>query len=92
MLQQIGDYYVAAGMNSSGLSAAGGVGKYLSEWIVDGQPSVNLWSMDVQRFVDLHNNKKFLKERVVETQCEFKINFRSRGIMIIKMWNVRGCF
>jgi FAD dependent oxidoreductase central domain len=54
-------------MCASGTAAAGGVGKYLTEWIMHGESSVNLWAFDVQRFVDLHNNKKFLCERVVET-------------------------
>jgi len=58
---------VAAGMNASGTAAAGGIGKYLTEWIINGESSVNLWSFDIQRFVDIHNNSKFLCERVAET-------------------------
>jgi pyruvate dehydrogenase phosphatase regulatory subunit len=54
-------------MNSSGIAAAGGVGKYMSEWIVQSEPSIDLWNVDVRRFVDLHNNKKFLRDRVRET-------------------------
>lgn len=57
-------------MCSSGTAAAGGIGKYLSEWITTGESSVNLWSFDVQRFVDLHNNRKFLRERVAESYGE----------------------
>ncbi len=53
-------------MNSSGIAAAGGVGKYLAEWMVEGQPSIDLWSVDIRRFIDMHNNKKFLKDRVTE--------------------------
>ena len=66
-ISQVQNYYVAAGMNSSGITAAGGIGKYLAEWITDGSPSRDLWPFDVKRFVDLHNNKKFLQERVKET-------------------------
>ena len=54
-------------MNSTGVTAAGGVGKYIAEWIVDGAPSRDLWSCDIRRFVDLHNRSKFLRERVSET-------------------------
>ena len=53
-------------MNSSGIAAAGGVGRYMAEWIIDGQPSIDLWSVDIRRFIDMHNNKKFLKDRVTE--------------------------
>jgi len=63
----VDNYFIAAGMNGTGVSAAGGVGKYLTEWIVNGEPSVNLWMFDIRRFVDLHNNKKFLRDRVTET-------------------------
>ena len=58
-------------MNSSGIAGAGGVGKMMSEWILDGEPSLNLWGNDIRRFVDLHNNKKFLKDRVAETLGEW---------------------
>lgn len=65
---QVQNYFVAAGMNSMGIAYAGGVGKYMAEWIVNGETSlgVDLWSMDIRRFVDMHNNRKFLKERVKE--------------------------
>ncbi len=66
LLSQIQNYFVAAGMNSSGIAAAGGVGKYMAEWIIEGQPSIDLWSLDIRRFIDMHNNKKFLKDRVTE--------------------------
>lgn len=64
-------------MNSTGIAAAGGIGKYLTEWIIDGTSSINLWAFDVQRFVDLHNNKKFLKDRVSESLSEALITFSS---------------
>jgi len=64
---ELDNYYVAAGMNSVGIASAGGVGKLMAEWIVDGEPSKNCWSLDIRRFVDLHNNKKFLRDRVKES-------------------------
>ena len=57
------------------------MGKYLTEWIVNGEPSVNLWMFDVRRFVDLHNNKKFLRDRVTETFGEFRCLMISRCII-----------
>ena len=58
---------MAAGMNSRGVCSAPGIGKYMAEWIVHGEPSVNLWNFDVRRFVDMHNNLKFLQDRVSES-------------------------
>ena len=58
---------MAAGMNATGVMAAGGVGKATAEWIVNGETEMFLWSQDVRRFAELHNNKKFLRARVKET-------------------------
>ena len=54
-------------MNATGVMAAGGVGKVTAEWIVNGETEMFLWSQDVRRFAELHNNKKFLYARVKET-------------------------
>ena len=67
---QISNYFIAAGMNSAGVVGAGAVGKHIAEWIIDGEPSVNLWPYDVRRFVRLHNNRKFLRDRVPEALGE----------------------
>lgn len=65
---EVYNYFVAAGLHSRGVQGAGGVGKYVSEIIVDGYGSLaNLWSCDIQRFVPHHSNKKFLRDRVKET-------------------------
>ncbi len=43
-------FWVAAGFCVHGLAAAGGVGRVLAEWIVDGTPSLDLSTMDIRRF------------------------------------------
>lgn len=58
---------MAAGMASTGIVASGGVGKQISEWIIDGEPSINLEAHDILRFVPFHNNRRFLRERVKES-------------------------
>ncbi len=58
--------YIAAGFNSVGIASAGGAGKYLAEWMDQGHPSIDLWSVDPRRFLPLHNNTAFLRERVTE--------------------------
>ena len=60
-------YYIAAGMNSSGIASAGGAGKALAEWIVAGQPTMDLTAVDVRRFSRQHANVNFLRDRTVET-------------------------
>jgi 4-methylaminobutanoate oxidase (formaldehyde-forming) len=43
-------FWVGAGFCVHGLAAAGGVGKVLAEWIVDGQPEFDVAHMDIRRF------------------------------------------
>ncbi len=45
------NYWVAVGV-MAGFCQAGGVGKSIAEWIIDGEPSVDIWAMDVARFGD----------------------------------------
>ena len=41
--------YVAAGFNSIGIQSAGGAGKALAEWIIDGHPPMDLSDIDIRR-------------------------------------------
>ena len=43
------NYWVAVGV-MAGFCQAGGVGKSIAEWIIDGEPSLDVWAMDVARF------------------------------------------
>jgi heterotetrameric sarcosine oxidase gamma subunit len=58
--------FVAAGFNSVGIASAGGAGKHLAEWMMAGQPTLDLWSVDIRRFAPWANNRAFLRERVAE--------------------------
>lgn len=44
-------FYCACGV-MAGFSQGGGVGLALSHWIVDGDPGMDVWAMDVSRFGD----------------------------------------
>ncbi len=63
---ELRNLFVACGFNSVGIASAGGAGKYLAEWMIDGQPSLDLSSVDVRRFGGWANNRSFLRSRVVE--------------------------
>src|SRR5215510_13588073 len=43
-------FWVAAGFCAHGLAGAGGMGKLVAEWIVDGIPGLDVWEMDSRRF------------------------------------------
>jgi pyruvate dehydrogenase phosphatase regulatory subunit len=70
-LLQILNYYVAAGMKTIGISAAGGVGRATAELIVNGSSSYDMYELDVSRFLGLHNNRKFLRDRVREVPGKY---------------------
>lgn len=63
---EIDNLYVAVGMNVNSVQPAGGLGKELADWITTGEPKAYLLPFDIRRFIDLHNNLKFLRERVQE--------------------------
>ena len=42
-------FWLACGV-SFGITQAGGAGRYLAEWIVEGQPSIDLWEVDPRRY------------------------------------------
>jgi glycine/D-amino acid oxidase-like deaminating enzyme len=59
--------FVAAGFCAHGLAGAGGVGKVTAEWIDGGEPSLDLWSMDVRRFGSHYRSPTHTLARVRET-------------------------
>lgn len=58
------NFFVACGMNSVGITSAGGAGMALAQWIVQGYPEKDLWPVDVRRFNKWQNNTKYVEERV----------------------------
>ncbi|GLV45547.1 uncharacterized protein CBL_02567 [Carabus blaptoides fortunei] len=63
---EIRNYLIAAGMKTVGVSAAGGVGHATADIIVNGYTSYDMYELEVSRFLGLHNNRKFLRDRVQE--------------------------
>lgn len=53
-------------MKTVGISAAGGVGEGVAQTIVNGFSNYDLYELDMSRFLGLHNNRKFLRDRVRE--------------------------
>jgi glycine cleavage system T protein len=60
------NFYVAAGFNSIGIASAAGGGKVLAEWIVGGEPPMDLWDVDVRRVAPFQANPHYLRDRTVE--------------------------
>ena len=59
--------FVAAGFNSIGIQSAGGAGRAVADWIVDGHPGIDLWDVDIRRFEAFQANRSYLHARTTES-------------------------
>jgi glycine cleavage system aminomethyltransferase T/glycine/D-amino acid oxidase-like deaminating enzyme len=64
---EVGGLFVAAGFCAHGLAGAGGIGKVMAEWIAEGEPSLDLWRMDVRRFGAQYRSPSHTLARVRES-------------------------
>ena len=60
------NFFVGCGFNSMGIASAGGAGKALAEWIVQGEPTMDLWPVDIRRFARFNGNEHWLPDRIGE--------------------------
>lgn len=58
--------YLMGGMNSTGIALAGGAGKAMAEWIVAGEPTMELNEADIRRFSPEMNVLGALEARIPE--------------------------
>jgi dimethylglycine dehydrogenase len=69
-------FHVLAGFSIFGIVFGGGAGKYAAEWIVEGQPSDNMWEVDVRRFDDYAASNSYVAARACEVyEREYAIHF-----------------
>jgi 4-methylaminobutanoate oxidase (formaldehyde-forming) len=59
-------FYVAAGFNSIGIASGAGAGKAVAEWIVGGEPPMDLWDVDIRRVAPFQTNPRYLHDRTSE--------------------------
>ena len=59
-------FFVAAGFCAHGLAGAGGMGRLVAEWIVDGRPGLDAWEMDSRRFGRHYTSREYTLERTRE--------------------------
>ena len=73
---ELANYFVAAGLNSIGILTAGGLGKVVAEWIVDGRPTVDTTGFNIDRLHPYQANPEYRRTRTVESlgmvyQCHY---------------------
>ena len=59
-------FFVAAGFCAHGIAGAGGVGREMAAWLLDGSPTMDLWEMDVRRFGAQYRSPSYTLARVIE--------------------------
>jgi len=64
-------FWVACAFCAHGLAGAGGIGKTMAEWIIDGHPEWDVWRLDVRRFGANYNNLDYTVARTIETYTQY---------------------
>ncbi len=63
---EVRGFWTACGFCAHGVSGSGGVGKMLAEWIVTGEPALDLWHMDIRRFGAYTSSRRYISTRTHE--------------------------
>ena len=66
---EVAGFFVGAGFNSFGIAAAGGAGRVLAQWILDGEPPYDLWAADIRRFGPHLRSDTQVQARALEGQA-----------------------
>ena len=61
------NYFVIAGVNSTGIQSGSGAGKAVADWIMAGHPTMDLSEMDPARIEAFQAQDRYLQERCPET-------------------------
>ena len=64
-------FWVAAGGCAHGLAGAGGIGKVMGEWIVDGQPEWDVWPLHLRRFGRQYGSQAYTLTRSYEALSQY---------------------
>jgi 4-methylaminobutanoate oxidase (formaldehyde-forming) len=64
-------FWVACAFCAHGLAGAGGIGKVMAEWIIDGHPEWDMWRLDVRRFGSNYDSQDYAAARTIETYTQY---------------------
>jgi len=68
---EVRGFWVAAGFCAHGLAGAGGMGRLVAEWIVDGRPHLDAWEMDSRRFGRHYTSREYTLARTREVYSTY---------------------
>ena len=58
-----------------GIAQAGGAGKAIAEWVVNGQPQWDVWPLDCRRYLQFANHRYALAKAIETYQQEYAIGY-----------------
>ncbi len=67
---ELDNFYVACGF-TAGIAASGGAGQAMANWILHGDPGLDLWPFDVRRYGPPHAQAQYLEDRAVEAYAAY---------------------
>ena len=67
----VAGFWVAAGFCAHGIAGAGGMGKLMAEWIIEGQPSLDAWALDSRRFGPQYRSREYTLVRTDEIYATY---------------------
>jgi glycine cleavage system T protein len=68
---EVRGFFVAAGFCAHGIAGTGGIGQQMARWIVDGEPELDLWKMDIRRFGGQYRSQRLTLERTYENYATY---------------------
>ena len=68
---EVRGFFVAAGFCAHGIAGAGGIGRQVASWIVDGEPELDLWKMDIRRFGAQYRSQPYTLARTTEVYATY---------------------
>jgi glycine cleavage system aminomethyltransferase T/glycine/D-amino acid oxidase-like deaminating enzyme len=68
---EVPGFWVAAGFNAHGIAGAGGMGRLVAEWIVEGRPALDAWEMDSRRFGRHYGSREYTLARTYEVYSTY---------------------
>jgi len=68
---EVRGFWVAAGFCAHGLAGAGGMGRLVAEWIIDGRPHLDAWEMDSRRFGRHYMSREYTLARTREVYSTY---------------------
>jgi 4-methylaminobutanoate oxidase (formaldehyde-forming) len=64
-------FWLAAGFCAHGIAGAGGMGRIMAGWIVEGEPELDLWKMDIRRFGAAYRSRAYTLARSIENYATY---------------------